>query len=228
LREPALLLRQRYGVDAEVATFPPNTWFTPEELGGANRSRIRANLGIPEEIFAISSFGFVSHSKGVVPCIIALEILRSWNIPAELFLVGDPALVKSVPEGVASKLGVLDYLHLSKEFVPPERYRNFMIASDAAIQLRTYDFGQPSAGLVDCISAGLPTVAGCSLADACNAPSYVARIPDHTSALLLAERLAEIWERGPASRKTEEERALYCQLHSFEQYAVRLKEIMNL
>lgn len=222
------LLHQRYGVHAEVASFPPNLHFEEAELAEPHRAVIRDSLGIQPGSFAVSSFGFLTQSKGIFACIVALDLLRSWNIPAELFLVGDPLGLDAAVEHVASNFGVSSHVHLTKEFVPPERYREFMIASDAAIQLRTYGFGQPSAGLVDCISAGLPAVAGCSLADACDAPSYVGRIPDHISALLLAERLAEIWEKRQTRVETAEERALYCQQHSFEQYAERLVEILNL
>jgi len=222
------LLRERYGFDAEVTTFPPNMEFTEEELTEFSRSAARRRLGIREGVFAISSFGFVSRSKGVFACIVALDQLRWWNVPAELFLVGDTVGIGPAVKHVASSFGVLDHVHLTEEFVPPDRYRDFMIASDAAVQLRTYDFGQPSAALCDCISAGMPTVAGCSLAETCDAPSFVARIPDNTSTLLLAERLAEIWERRVRRVDTAEERILYCKQHSFRHYATRLVEILNL
>lgn len=222
------LLHKRYGVSAQVATFPPNMWFEHEELGVPNRSTIRHTLEISDNTFLISSFGFLSRSKGVFACIAALDLLRSWNIPAELFLIGEPLGMDRSVQEVAANFGVSEHVHLTKEFVPPERYRNFMIASDAAIQLRTYGFGQPSAGLVDCISAGLPSVSGCSLADACDAPSYVFRIPDNISALLLAERLAEIYAAHLTRGDTEEERTSYCHQHSFEYYAERLTEIMNI
>jgi putative transposase len=97
----------------------------------------------------------------------------------------------------------------------------------AAVQLRTYDFGQPSASLADYISAGIFGVATCSLAETCDAPSYVARIPDHISPLLIAERLAEIWDRRVSRSETAEERIAHCEQHSFEYYAMRLTEILN-
>jgi glycosyltransferase involved in cell wall biosynthesis len=222
------LLHGRYGISAQVATFPPNMWFEQEELADSNRAAIRHKLEIADNTFVISSFGFLSRSKGIFACIAALDLLRSWKIPAELYLIGEPLNMDSAVQQVATNFGVLEHVHLTKEYVPTDRYRNFMIASDAAIQLRTYGFGQPSAGLVDCISAGLPSVSGCSLADACDAPSYVLRIPDNISALLLAERLAEIFEAHLTRSDTGEERASYCRQHSFEHYAERLTEILSL
>ncbi len=49
--------------------------------------------------------------------------------------------------------------------------------------------------LLDCIAAGLPTVANDDMAEAMDAPSYVLRVPDHPSPVLIAEALAEISDR---------------------------------
>jgi glycosyltransferase involved in cell wall biosynthesis len=221
------LLRKRYDVNAELATFPSNFQFTEEELSERNRTAVRQSLGVKDGAFVISSFGIVDQSKGIFACIVALDLLRSWNIPAELYFIGKGGGLKRQLTQVARDFGVVDSVHVFDDFVSEEQYRNFMIASDAAVQLRTYDFGQPSASLADCISAGIPVVATCSLAETCDAPSYVARIPDHISSLLIAERLAEIWDRRLSRVETTEERLAHHQQHSFEYYATRLTEILN-
>jgi glycosyltransferase involved in cell wall biosynthesis len=221
------LLRTRYGFNAELATFPPNFQFADEELCDRNRASMRHGLGMENGIFVISSFGIVDHSKGALACIVALDLLRSWNVPAELYFVGSAHGLEHDLKRVATDFGVADQVHYFKGFVSDEEYRNFMIASDAAVQLRTYDFGQPSAALADCISAGIPVVATCSLAETCEAPSYVARIPDHISSLLIAERLAEIWDWRVSRVETSEERIAHREQHSFEYYATRLTEILN-
>jgi glycosyltransferase involved in cell wall biosynthesis len=222
------LLRKRYGIHAELATFPSNFQFSEEELSEGNRTDVRQSLGMKDGAFVISSFGIVDQSKGIFACVVALDLLRSWNIPAELYFVGKGGGLKRQLTQVAVDFGVVDDVHVFDDFVSEEQYRNFMIASDAAVQLRTYDLGQPSASLADCISAGIPVVATCSLAETCDAPSYVARIPDHISSLLIAERLAEIWDRGLSRSETTEERMAHHQQHNFEYYAMRLTEILNL
>ncbi len=221
------LLRSRYGLDAELATFPPNFQFTDDELCERNRASIRQSLGIVNGAFVISSFGIVDHSKGALACIVALDLLRSWNVPAELYFVGTARGLEHDLTRVAGDFSVANQVHYFGDFVSDEEYRNFMIASDAALQLRTYDFGQPSAALADCISAGLPVVATCSLAESCDAPSYVERIPDHISSLLIAEGLAEIWDRRATRSQTAQERITYSEQHSFDYYATRLAEILN-
>ena len=221
------MLRERYHLETELATFPANCQFTEEELSEGNRTLIRHSLGFDDAVFVIASFGIVDRSKGVLACIVALDLLRFWKIPAMLIFVGKAAGLEHELRRVAIEFGVDEHVSFFTDFVSEEKYRSFLIGCDAAIQLRTYDFGQPSAALADCISVGVPTVATCSLAETCDAPSYVLRIPDHISSLLLAERLAEIWERQ-SRLETSEERMAHNRRHSFEYYATRLAEILNL
>ena len=148
-------------------------------------------------------------------------------MPAELFFVGEAAGLNDALRQVARDYGVEREVHVSTEFVSTDCYRDLLIASDAAIQLRTYGFGQPSAALADCISAALPAVAGEELAASCDAPSYVSRVPDHISPLLIAEKLAEIWDRRWDRPAFSAERLHYCELHSFERYARGLTEILG-
>lgn len=69
------------------------------------------------------------------------------------------------------------------------KYETFLIASDFAIQLRTFGFGGLSGAVLDCISAGIPTVVNNDLAESTNSPDYILRINDHISALLIAENI---------------------------------------
>jgi len=213
-------------VEAQLAPFVSNLTFEPGDLTSQRRTAVRKLLGIPDGVFAVSTFGFVDRTKGSFACVAALDLLRSWKIPAELYYVGKMGGMENPIRKAATDFGVMDHIHFSSDFMDEDRYRNYLLASDAAVQLRTYDFGQPSGALADCIGAGLPAVATAPLAEACDAPSYVARIPSRISALLIAEKLAEIWEHprsGPES-----ERAAYCAEHNFDRYAERLAEILNL
>jgi glycosyltransferase involved in cell wall biosynthesis len=221
-------LFQRYGFEAELTTFPPNMQFDDDLLAEPSRLQARQRIGIQPGVFVVSTFGHVARNKGALDCISAMEFVRSWNVPAELFFVGgiDPEL-KTELQRLAQACGVESHIHFHGGFVELSRYRDFLVASDAAIQLRTYGFGQPSAALADCISAGLPSVATRELAESCDSPSYVLRIPDAISALHLAQRLTEIWEMRQRPPHIYEERQLYCKVHSFEYYVRRLLEILG-
>lgn len=222
------LLRERYGIHAEVTTCCPNTQFTEDELSSAARAEARQALNTPRERFLISSFGFVSKAKGMEASIIAIEMLRSWNVPADLYFVGDP--LSEAPElaRLARECGVTQYIHWADKYVDERTYRHFLLGSDAAVQLRGYGLGQYSAALGDCIAAALPCVATTELADSCDAPSYVRTVPSQNAPLQLAEHLASIWEDRQKAAFHIEARNEYLSVHNFGYYVKRLREILEL
>jgi hypothetical protein len=185
-------------------------------------------LGIGSDAFLISTFGFGGKEKRMDICIIATELLRGWKIPAELHFVGSTLGLSEEIRRVGEMYGVEKHIHATSGFVENQRYRDFMLASDAAIQLRAYDFGQPSAALADCISAALPCVASRELANSCDAPEYVLTVPDRSSPLLVAEHLAAIWEGSRGRSANLEAWRSYMASHNFDHYVKRLREILEL
>ena len=222
------LLKQRYGYDAQVATFPPSNRFVQAELSQEAYQAARRRLGLSPDIFVISAFGYVHRTKGVSESIQALELLRSRNIPADLHFVGALAEPEEYLLSIAKDADVEGHVHFAKQFVDRATYRDFLIASDAALALRTYGFGQPSAALTDCIAAGLPTVATVELADTCDAPSYVNTVVEDLSPLLIAEQLAAIRNEAIPRDCRRDEREEYLRVHSFEYYVQRLHEILGI
>jgi glycosyltransferase involved in cell wall biosynthesis len=222
------LLRERYGVEAQVIPFCPNLHFGKEELSDPARCAARARLGVPPGRFLISTFGFVSKGKGMDQCIIAVDFLRGWNIPAELHFVGDPIAQVGEIRRIGGLYGINDHIRTFDHFVDEKTYRDYMLASDAGVQLRAYGLGQPSAALADCISAALPCVASSELAQSCDAPSFVLTVPDRSSPLQLAEQLAAIWETRQGRSAHFDEWRDYGTAHNFDSYARRLFEILAL
>ena len=222
------LLRERYGVHADVTTCCPNMQFSEEELSNPSRTSARQSLGIADDAFLISTFGFVSKAKGMEACIIATEMLRGWNVPAVLHFVGDASREEPELVRIAQECGVTEHIHWTKDYIDERTYRQFFVASDASIQLRSYGLGQYSAALGDCISAALPCVATTELALSCEAPAYVRTIPDYNSPLQLAEQLASLWENRSHLGTRLEARREYLEVHNFGFYVKRLREILDL
>lgn len=220
------VLRQRYGFEAHVTTFPPNIEFAKQDILASSRRAARSRLGLPDA-FIVSTFGYVHPTKCIFTCISAIYLLRSWNIPAKLYFVGASYVSRGILEQVARDFGVWDHIHLCSHFIEQNQYRDYLIASDAAISLRSYGFGQPSATLAEAISAALPTVASIEIAEACEAPSYVNRISGIAFPHVVAEGLAEIWQRGTARENLWAERNDFSRVHNFDIYARRLKEILG-
>lgn len=221
------LIKQRYGTHAHVIPGCPTTFFADAELTVSAKQAARGRHGIAPDVFLVSSFGRVGRTNGMETCIPAVELLRSWNIPAELYFVGNANACKQEVDRTATRYGIARHVHLSTEFVNDTTYRDFLIASDAGIQLRTYGFGQFSAALSDCISAGLPSVSNCNLAMSCDAPEYVSTVPDRFSPLLVAEELALIWEQKTKRACQADARHTYLETHNFEHYGRRLIEVLG-
>jgi glycosyltransferase involved in cell wall biosynthesis len=179
-------------------------------------------------VFLVSTFGIVGKEKGMELCASAIDLLRSWHIPAELYFVGNVNYFKDDLKNICHRYGVTDYVHYFDHFLDEDVYREFLIASDAALQLRVYGLGQLSAALMDCISAGLPSVATKNLAESCEAPGYVSTVPDRFSPLQIAEQLALIWGCRNGHAAWEEARTAYLSTHNFEYYGKRLVEILDL
>jgi glycosyltransferase involved in cell wall biosynthesis len=223
------IIKERHGIEAHALPFCPNMHFSDEEYSPASREDARRHLGLSSEAFVISSFGFVDLvRKGILHCVMAVSLLRSWGVPAELHLVGrlwsgdQPAL-----DALSKQFDVAKWVHVFDRFVDDCTYKRYLLGSDAAVQLRSYGWGQASAALADAISAGLPCVSDEGLAEACGAPAYVRVVPRAFSHLLIAEALLDIFEAG-RERLWEEERREYLAVHNFRSYAARLSETLGL
>ncbi|QND59338.1 glycosyltransferase [Mesorhizobium huakuii] len=150
--------------------------------------------------------------------------MRSWNIPVKLYFVGELAGDEGPFKDMVSQLGLTDHVVFSSSFIRETQYRDYLLAADAAVQLRTHRFGGLSGALLDCITVGLPTVANEDLALAMEGPTYVSTVPDHPSPVLIAEALAGISQAGVNRSQFDEERRRYCEVHSFKNYAQQLCE----
>jgi glycosyltransferase involved in cell wall biosynthesis len=221
-------IQRRYGANPAVIPCCPTMFFSDEDLTVSAQQAARGRHGISPDSFLISTFGIVAPEKGMETCVLAAELLRGWNIPAELYFVGGAGPHKGTVDVLAERYGVAENVHCAPGFLDDAMYRDFLIASDVGLQLRTYGFGQFSAALTDCVSAGLPCVANSDLANSCDAPSYVSTVPDSFSPLQVAEQLALLWEARTKPASIRDSRQAYIETHNFESYGRRLLEILGI
>ncbi|WP_457302311.1 glycosyltransferase, partial [Phyllobacterium sp. P5_D12] len=202
--------------------------WTTDPLDRSAKRRARERLGFGEDEFAIATFGYVHSNKAAEECIWAIDLLRSWNIPAKLYFVGGWAMEHRGFLDLRKQLGLEEHVKFVAEYTSDTQYRDYLMAADAGIQLRTHFLGGLSGALLDCIAAGLPTITNDDLAEAMDAPSYVLRIPDHPSPVLLAEALAQISDQIRDRTKLARARRLYCDEHSFKRYSELLCQSLGL
>jgi len=222
------LLKDRYGVEPHVLTFCPSELFDREELAEKARQAVRERYGIAANAFLVASFAQVARTNAIDSCVLAIDLLRSWGIPAELHFVGNSRSYKSEVDRISALYDIAGHVHCGDRYSDDTAFRDFLIASDAAVQLQATVFGQPPLALTNCISAGLPVMANSDAAEACDGPGFVFRAPLQFSPLHVAEQLALIWEARAERASYAEERAAYLQTHSFSYYGTRLVEILGI
>ena len=187
----------------------------------------RRRLDVEGNQFLVVTFGAVSSDRLPSELLWSIKMLRSWKINAILVFVGSASeSLAAWLRSEAREWGVEDCIRISSSYVSEDMYRDYLFAADAAVQLRQYDFGGLSGALLDCIEVALPTVANSSLAEAMEAPSFVRRIPNGISPVLLAEELVSIFEECKP-RSIDDARA-FKQTHNFEIYTQRLLNTFGL
>ncbi|HVY62716.1 MAG TPA: glycosyltransferase [Planctomycetota bacterium] len=221
-------VREEYGVDAIALPFCVYRTFAEDELSDAARRAAAERLGLPRDRCSIVTLGMVAHTKGPLQCVEATRELLDQGVPADLYFVGPDEFFREPILARAAGLRITERVHLTGSWVSDRQYRDFVIAADLAIQLRSHGFGGLSGALQDCIAAGLPTVANRDLADAGDSPSYVMRVPDALSPGPIAASLAEAWKRGAHRTRLSEERRRYVEEHGFDVYARRLLAALEL
>ncbi|MDG4880376.1 glycosyltransferase [Mesorhizobium sp. WSM4884] len=223
-RVTAQIVQDRFSKTAIYLPFSIYRQWDIDPTDQALKIAARNRIGVDPKEFSIISLGYVHSNKAAEECIWAVDLLRGWNIRTKLYFVGGFAEDEGRFRNLVSSLGLMDHVVFLSEFVSEAQYRDYLLAADAAVQLRTHFFGGLSGALLDCIAVGLPTVANEDLALAMESPTYVSSIPDHPSPVLIAETLAEISQKGSNRSQFDEARRHYCEVHSFKNYAQQLCE----
>jgi glycosyltransferase involved in cell wall biosynthesis len=226
------LIRERHGLDANYIPLSLQRDFRNVELSEQGQKLARARLGIGNSELAIASFGHVIHSKAPEECVWAVDILRRWGLPATLTFVGGIEPTSELNGRLVQligRLGLQKHVRLFSSLVDEATYRDYLLAADVALQLRTYDLGQVSGALTDCMTVGLPTVVTQGIAAGTDAPDeLVERVPNELSALLIAEALDRRLKAGRHATDSVRARERFCAERSARSYARKLCDIMGL
>lgn len=224
----AEILRQ-YGVAPKVLPFAQYRPISSDKLKRHSRAVARRRLGYSERDIIICSFGFVSDDKAPDEILWATRLLVDWGLSARLVYCG--VAFPSTHDRLrvlATDLGLLSHVHFFEQSVPETTYVDHLLAVDVGIQLRTYRMGGLSGGLGDCIAAALPTVANDHLAAAMEAPSFVRRVPDDLSPVLVAEAILDIVQSNNHRERPLEVAFEERRKRSAEAYAKQLLQILDL
>ena len=222
-------IEELYGVKPKVLPFAQYRRIDPDLFVPANRQALREKLGWARDEVVICSFGFVIPDKAIEVVIWALRLLRDWGIEARLVLCGsigqaDQARIVALVED----LKLDDRVNSFSGNVPERVYTEHLMAADIAVQLRTYLLGGLSGAVNDCIAAALPTICNDHLARAMEAPSFVRRVPDALSPVLVAEAALDIVSSGQHRLRPIEEARAFAASHSPDAHARAMTEALGL
>jgi glycosyltransferase involved in cell wall biosynthesis len=225
-RTLAELVERLYGIETVHLPFALLREFTPRETAAGSRQRARAELRIPADRTVIVTFGIYGVTKAPEVCAEAIARMRGRGRDAHLVFVGDAGRTAESVKRRAAAAGAAGAIHFTTEWIDDPTWRTWLLAADGAIQLRTHRFGGISGALMDCIAAGLPTVANEDLAAALDAPTTVARVPDDFTAEDVATAMEGLLARGGG--RDEATRVDYCAEHSIDRYAEALLATLGL
>lgn len=217
-----------YGVEPKLLPFAQYRPMPIEMLQRSVRRERRESLGWQTDEFVITSFGFVAADKAPLVLIWAIKMLRTWNVKARLVLCGDVSSDMSQHiNWLIAHLDLADAVTLFDFRTTEQTYIDHLIATDAAIQLRTYFMGGLSGALNDCIAAGIPTVANDHLAKSSLAPPFVRRVNDDLSPILIAEAFLDIIASGDHLDRPIDMTRAFAADHSLEKYAELMMESLG-
>ncbi|WP_337879013.1 glycosyltransferase [Rheinheimera sp.] len=195
----AKLARDWYSQTDDISVLP--LLRQPAEL--VERREARRILGFNEDDFILCSFGFLGWNK------LNHRLLDAWE---DSPLLNQDPCCKLVFVG---EHGGLEYgLELEKRirqspalnsveisgWVDASKYRLFLSAADAAVQLRTHSRGETSAAVLDCMNYGLATIINANGAMEYISDDLVLKLDDDFALAQLTAAL-ELLRRSPAQRK---------------------------
>ncbi len=222
------LIQEQYGKRAEYLPLGCQSTFTDSMLSPESRMNARRRLGLPPDRIIVVSLGAVHKWRGAVESILALEQLIIRGISADLFFVGSTTHTGEEIAELVERHNLSTRVHMFPQRVSEQEWGDYLLAADLAIQVCKNPFGQISASLLDCICAGLPSIANQSIADALDAPNYVIRVPEIFDPAAIADQAAEMIESRIHETRMSPQRDEYCKKRSSNAYAIQLMKILDL
>lgn len=161
-----------------------------------NKRQARVALGIDEDSFLICSFGLIGKTKQnlrVVEAFINSKLATDEN--CYLVFVGqqDPTEYGVEIEKLIVKSKMTKRISITG-WADSERFKLYLQAADAGVQLRTLSRGETSATVLDCMNYGLATIVNANGSMADLDPCCVYMLPDEFSNTELVTALETVYE----------------------------------
>lgn len=167
----------------------------------SDKAEARKNIGLTKDDFVVCSFGHLGLTK------LNHRLLEAWlksnlatNKQCKLIFVGEMShdeYGKNLLREIQTS-GFKDRI-LITGFVPSEKYNDYLVATDIAVQLRTHSRGETSAAVLDCMNYALPLIVNANGALSELDHEAILMLPDIFSEAALVDALELLW-REPDTR----------------------------
>ncbi|MHB1164322.1 MAG: FkbM family methyltransferase [Candidatus Nanopelagicales bacterium] len=215
------------GVRPRLLPFATQRVPRQEVVTDDDRVAARTRLGMSPDATHLATFGFVDVRTKLTDVVVeAAAWLTQWGRRVELHLVGSaPEHARQALEQRARQAGIAG-LHVTG-FVDDGRFRDYLLAVDAGVQLRVSPLLGVSGPLSDLAAYGTPALASAGLAADVDAPAFVRRLPDEVSPVGVAEAVEALLASPMPQDVREQARREYLQRKSPRRYAELLLELLG-
>lgn len=179
-----------------------------------NKGNAKEKLGITYDTFVISSFGFATPIKQVDLTLKAFRYLIE-EVPNSIFLIVGEIQDNRIYE-LIQELQLEKYVKI-KGFVPEEDFKDYILATDIAVNLRYPTAGETSATLLRIMEMGVPVIVSnyCQFAeipDDCCAKVNIGKDELDNLCHAMGQLAASKWLRKGIGEKAREYVARNCTL----------------
>lgn len=169
---------------------------TPYKSDAENRSVVRGALGLNQDDFVVCSFGLIGPTK------LNHRLLEAW-LASPLSLDGKCVLIFV---GEKDQTGYGDALQKTMEdsglgarikitgWADMDIFRQYLMAADVGVQLRTLSRGETSAAVLDCMNHGVATIVNANGSMADLSDDGVWKLPDEFDDAHLCNALVTLWQ----------------------------------
>jgi glycosyltransferase involved in cell wall biosynthesis len=192
----------------------------------SDRAAAVQHLELDPNKIHLSTFGYVDFRTKMTDIVLeAAGWLTLWGNSVVLHVVGaSPDAQHAALVSRAHELGV--ELHITG-FVADTEFRDYLMATDIGIQLRVSPLLGVSGPLSDLAAFGTTSVASNGLAVDVDAPSYVKRLPDWVSPVMVAQEVEKLILSPLTPAEKEADRVTYLAGKDPKLYAEKLLEVIK-
>jgi glycosyltransferase involved in cell wall biosynthesis len=220
-------ISEQTGRDVRVLPFANYRRPGVERVTEPLRAQARRNLHLRDDVVHLASFGYVDTRTKLSDTVVeSAAWVQQWGRPVHLHLVGSASpVLRDELEARAREAGLAGFTITG--YIDEAAFRDYLLGVDLGIQLRVSPLLGVSGPLSDMAAYGTPALASSGLAIDVDAPSFVERLPDDVSPVMVAEAIEQALDRQPSTEERESLRREYLEAKSPDVYAGQLAALLQ-